>query len=283
MITKNFEEAVASWQQRVVVKKGKQSGDKELHQRQAELAIAAGEGISALVGYLREQLGFKSRNEILEATKEIPLLVRRLTVDEARCVPVELEREIVGEFGAISAADAMRPAFWTAMHIIWAEEELLEEGWASRLVKKDDNDRTARNICRYLGGLPHVRGKVSVLVNCPLARVWWRVRMAGRIADTSEKHLNFETIHSMLHPSQVWEILAEELVKRLAVMNEPRALATIFTFFNERMEKLNKKNVQNMIRQMASYSTIVNFSVAPFADMMEICSAVGQEGFTGSS
>ena len=282
MITKNFEEAVAAWQQRVVVKKGKGSGDENLQQRQADLATVAKKGMSTLVEYLRDQLGFASRNEILETKQEVPMLLRRLSVNEAQGPPVVLEQEIAGYFNTISAADAARPAFWTAMHIIWAEEELLEEGWSTKLVAKHDDD-TARRICRYLGGLPHVRGKVSVLVNCPLARVWWRVRTIGSIVDASEKHLSFDTIHGMLHRSQVWEYLAEQLVRRRAVMNEPRALATMFTYFNEGTEKLNKKKVQNMIRQMASYSTIVNFSVAPFADMMEICSAVGQEGFTGSS
>lgn len=282
MITKNFEEAVASWQKRVVIKKGKESGDKNLRRGQVDLTTAAKKGMSALLEYLREQLGFTSRNDILEAKQEVPMLLRRLSVSEAKGPPVVLEQEIAYSYSAISVADAARPAFWTAMHIIWAEEELLEEGWSTNLVAKN-NDDTARNICRNLGGLPHIRGKVSVLVNCPLARVWWRVRMASRIADASEKHLSFDTIHGMLHRSQIWEYLAEELVRRLAVMNEPKALATMFTYFNDGMEKLNKKNVQKIIRQLASYSTVINFSVAPFEDMMEICSRVGQEGFTGSS
>lgn len=282
MITKNFEEAVASWQQRVVVKKGKGSGDETLEQRQTDLVTAANEGMSALVEYLREQLGFTNRKEILETRQEIPMLVRRLTVNESQYVPVELEQEIAKSFNTISAADAVRPAFWTAMHIIWAEEDLLEQGWASKLVKKDDDD-TARTICRALGGLPHVRGKISVLVDCPLARAWWRVRMAGLIADASDEPLDIESIHRMLHSSTVWATLAGELVRRVAVMNEPRALAAMFSLFSEGHTPLNDKNILNMIRRMASYSTVVNFSVVPFADMKKLCSAIGQEGFTGSS
>lgn len=280
MITKNFEEAVASWQKRVVVKKGKDSGDKSLQERQVALTTAAKKGMSALVEYLREQLGFTNWNEILEAKQEVPMLLRRLSVSEAKGPPVVLEQEIAGSYSAISAADAARPAFWTAMHIIWAEEELLEEGWSTNLVAKNDDD-TARNICRNLGGLPHIRGKVSVLVNCPLARAWWRVRMARRIVDASEKYLSFDTIHGMLHRSQVWRILAEELVRRLAVMNEPRALAAIFTFFDKENREVNKKNVQNMIHRMASYSTVINFSVAPFEDMMELCSRLDSRGLRG--
>ncbi len=277
MITKDFEERVGNWQQRVVVKKGKESGEESLKQIQDELANAAREGTPALVEYLRDSLGVKNRSAMLEAKQEVPLLVRRLTVDEARYVPVELEREIAVSLESVSAEDAARPAFWTAAHIVWAEEGLLEDGWASRLVGKHD-DATARNVCRFLGGLPHVRGKVSVLVDCPLSRAWWRVRMAYRITDTSERNLTFEDTHKMLHRPSVWEALAEELVRRLAVMNEPRALAAICTrFLDEYSAEANRRQViRNMIHRMASYSTVVNFSLAPFEDMLMLC-ALGQQ------
>lgn len=283
MITKNFEEKVESWRQQVVVKDGKKEGGKELKQLQSELMTAARGGTTLLLKYLRGELGVKNRSDMLEEEREIPLLVRLLTVDEARYVPVELEQEIVGGLATISAADAARPAFWTAAHIVWAEEDLLEEGWARKLVGKDA-DATARNVCRNLGGLPHVRGKISVLVDCPLARAWWRVRMAGLIADASDEPLDIESIHRMLHSSTVWATLAGELVRRVAVMNEPRALAAMFSLFSEgHVASLNSKNVLKMIHRLASYSTVINFSVVPFADMMELCSAIGQEGFTGSS
>ena len=278
MITKTFEERVGRWQQQVVVKKGKESGEEALKQIQAEMANAAREGTPSLVEYLREQFEVKNRSAIFEAKQEIPFLVRRLTADEARYVPVELEREVAVSLEAISAADAVRPAFWTAAHIVWAEEGLLEDGWASKLVGKDD-DATARNVCRYLGGLPHVRGKVSVLADCPLSRAWWRVRMARRISDASEHHLTFEDTHKMLHRPSVWEAFAEELVRRLAVMNEPRALAAIcHRFLDEYSAEANRRNViRNMIHRMASYSTVVNFSLAPFEDMLMLCALDQQE------
>ena len=283
MITTEFEGKVDFWQQQVVVKKGKGSGDADLEQRQVDLETAAKEGMSALVEYLREQLGFTSRNEILEANQEIPMLGRRLTVDEARCVPVELEREIAEWFDSISAADAARPAFWTAAHIVWAEQNLLEEGWARRLVGKD-RDATARNVCRNLGGLPHVRGKTSVLVDCPLARAWWRVRVANLISEAGIERLDFDATHRLLHRSPIWAVLTGELVRRLAVMNEPRVLAVLVAFFNKgNLDKINKDHFKQMIHRMASYSTVINFYVAPFEDMMELCSRVGQQGFTGSS
>ena len=282
MITKNFEEAVASWQQWVVIKK-KGGGDEELKLRQSELMTAARGGTTILFEYLRGELGVKNRSDMLEEEREIPLLVRRLTVDEARYVPVELEQEIVEGLATISAADAARPAFWTAAHIVWAEENLLEEGWAKKLVGKDA-DATARNVCRNLGGLPHIRGKTSVLVDCPLARAWWRVRIANLIAEAGLERLGFDDTHRILHRSPVWEVLTGELVRRLAVMNEPRALAALVDFFNKgNIEKINKDHFKQMIRRMASYSTVVNFSVVPFADMKKLCSAIGQEGFTGSS
>lgn len=283
MITKNFEDKVGSWQQEVVVKRGKEEGGEELELRQSELMTAAQGGTTLLFEYLRRELGVKNRSDMLEEEREIPLLVRRLTVDEARYVPVELEREIVAGLATISAADAARPAFWTAAHIVWAEKNLLEEGWARKLVGKDA-DATARNVCRNLGGLPHIRGKTSVLVDCPLARAWWRVRIANLIAEAGLERLDVDDTHRILHRSPVWEVLTGELVRRLAVMNEPRALAALVTFFNKgNIDKINKDHFKQMIHRMASYSTVINFSVAPFADMMELCSAIGQEGFTGSS
>lgn len=103
--------------------------------------------------------------------------------------------------------------------------------------------------------------------------------MTHRIVDASEHNLTFEDTHKMLHHRPIWEVLAEELVRRLAVMNEPRALAAIcHRFLDEYAAEVNSRNViQSMIHRMASYSTVVNFSLAPFEDMLMLCALDQQE------
>ena len=39
-------------------------------------------------------------------------------------------------------------------------------------------DAAVRNPFRRMGGLPHVRGKLSVLADCPISCAWWRRRVA---------------------------------------------------------------------------------------------------------
>ena len=46
-------------------------------------------------------------------------------------------------------------------------------------------DDCVRSALRQLGGLPHVRGNKSVLVDCPFARAWWRERLVRRAEERS--------------------------------------------------------------------------------------------------
>ena len=211
---------------------------RQVTERQRELRRAIGSGPNAAAAWLRTQLGLEESGALLI---EAPRLPRPLTADEFIEPPFELEREIGQALSAeITTRDAARPWFWLLCHIAWLERGDLAGNvrrafcWSSAAAGKpnetDQLEAETRNFLRRTGGIEMVRGKVSVLSDCPLARAWWRYRLAHNAAHTAGdgKVLNAADAHRCLHHSgPIWEELVRLGVKRLTVLNHDRARAAI--------------------------------------------------------
>ena len=80
-----------------------------------------------------------------------------------------------------------------------------------------------------MGGVPSdVRGKFTVFVNPPLARAWWRGRLAVDVAQNSEGELNAEQAHYPLHASNAaWERLIQHSASQITVLNQARVRAAL--------------------------------------------------------
>ncbi len=210
----------------------------EVMGRQRELRRATGSGPKATAAWLRTQLRLQD-SETLPI--EAPGLPRPLTADEFIQPPFELEREIgLALAGNVTRRDAARPWFWLLCHIAWLERGDIRGNvrrafcWSAHAAGNVDErgqlEAETRNFLRRTGGIERVRGKVSVLSDCPLARAWWRYRLAlnaacmagdGRVLTPADAH------RGLAHSGAIWEALVGLGVKRLTVINHDRARAAI--------------------------------------------------------
>lgn len=266
VITPSFEESAEQWRRRVVIKKG--SGG-EYARRQRAVAEAAAAGTSSLMKYLHNELNTAAG--FLRPGVSIPVPSRRLSAQEMLRPPPQAATLIAETLSDVSPSDAASPAFWTAVHLQWAQSSIIDQQWSRELVGKDD-DATTRKVCRYLGGLPHIRGKTSVLSNCPISAVWWQRRTAARVAAVEDCELTEARLIEII--SGVWGPLSDELVMRVAVMNQPRALAALLTYYNRKNPAgvPTRKDFQNGLHHLAGFAKVMNFNAAPFDRMVKLCS-----------
>ena len=267
-VTSSFDERADRWRKRVVKKNG--IGD-ECAIRQKVLAEAAAGGTADLMKYLHNELNIAGG--FLRPGISIPIPTRRLSAQEMLRPPPQAAALIAETLSGVAPSDAASPAFWTAVHIQWAQSSIIDRQWAKELVGKND-DATARNVCRYLGGLPHIRGKTSVLSDCPISAVWWQRRTASRVAAVEECEISETRILEML--PTVWKILTAELVMRVAVMNQPRGLAALFTYYGRRYPEgvPSSKVFQEGLFHLAGFAKVMNFNAAPFGRMVGLCSGM---------
>ena len=140
--------------------------------RQKELLGVVSEGPVAFAAYLRGRLGLTAEDAI-----DAPTLPGPIDASEYRDPPFDLERTLSKSWnGLIRRRDASRPVFWTLAHIRWLERGQLGNHIEEALLRGGGRDSTddqrTRNLLRRIGGLPHVRGKVSVLSDSPISRAW---------------------------------------------------------------------------------------------------------------
>lgn len=278
VVTPTFEESAERWRKRVVIKKG--SGG-EYARRQQVVATTAAEGTSSLMKYLHNELNIAAG--FLRPGASIPVPPRKLSAEEMLRPPPQAATLIAETLSGVDPSDAASPAFWTAVHIQWAQNSIIDQQWSRGLVAKDD-DATTRKVCRYLGGLPHIRGKTSVLSNCPISAVWWQRRTAARVAAVEDCRLSEARLIEII--SGVWGRLSDELVMRVAVMNQPRALAALLTYYDRKdPESVPTREVfKEGLFHLAGFAKVMNFNVAPFERMVKLCSgseSPDEEGGSG--
>ena len=254
------ESSFVQWQQNIVfvAKNYSRRQDKgepiraEIRQRQEALEVAVRNGPEALGRHLREQLGLGE-----EASIGAPIFPRwALTSSEYLNPPVPLEVEL-GEAWAdvISPSQASRPVFWLLCHIEWIEQRRLGRNDLTEALlsapSRPDMDGRIRNFLRRSGGIPHVRGKISVFSDCTLARAWWRHRISQEIARASDGGISAATAHKVLHTSRpAWERLIMLSLRRLTVINHPRARAAIVRELNQRLDMFGSID-QHQVKSMA--------------------------------
>ena len=273
MIPQEVATCFSSWQNKVVLPKKHRT--ENLEAAQARLAEVVRGGSRSLVEYLLAELGLDG-----SLSYDAPMLPRCLTAGEAGDPPPQLEVEIADAFSGansrdnahpVTPAQAIRSVFWTISHVQWLKEGMLEEDWVQSLEGNSD-DATARNVCRKLGGLQHIRGKVSVLSDCPISRAWWRVRIAKQATEASEGRLTVENAYSALSRNTSWAELIGGCVKNVAVVNEPRALAAICTNIHNNFRIVPPKNyARDIARELARHSNVLSLHVTPFKELLRIC------------
>ena len=244
--------------------------------RQRALIDAVAQGPAALSQYLLRMLRVIDTTALHGA---VPPLPNPLTAAAMQRLPRYDEVKIAESLHNVLPAEAATPVYWTACHAVWIEQGYFDDLVASFLEgpgTRDDEART-RNFLRRTGGLERVRGKVSVLVNCPIAMAWWRVRTAREIAEVSEDTgVDFSTAHELLHDPTIWAELTGLSVKRLTSLNAPRARAAAMvalvergTIGNEVKASLKKTRCQGALRAVGRLSHSFSLNTTPWQTLLE--------------
>ena len=252
----------------------------EVASRQRVLAESVRGGPAMLVNHLREAL---SVNEF--KLGELPPLPRQVSPAEFRDPPFQLERELFDSWnGKIRRREAANPLFWTLCHMKWMSsgrmgdriEGALLGTLANGAAAKTD-DAATRNLLRRIGGLPHVRGKVSVLTDCPLSRAWWRGQISLVSAQDSFGELEPERAHKVLHANNdAWARLVGHSVRRVTVINHPRIRAALICQYRESSREISglpAQELQDVIRLIARHGPSVAFDCLEWSELVALVSS----------
>lgn len=230
----------------------------EVDERQRQLGEAVSAGSEQLSKYLVKQLDLS-----IDELSEAPTLLKPLTPSEFRNPTLEIEHGLYAHWRtAITPRDAARPLFWTICHAAWLLRGDFHPDIQGALLgsletgaPEQERDDATRNLLRRMGGLHHVRGKVSVRVDCPLSRAWWRGHHSELAALASHGDIDSFTAHRALHASNgAWASLSEYAVRRITMVNYPQALAALVWQFKEDARGSNSitgQRVQAMARRLA--------------------------------
>ena len=247
--------------------------------QQDELIAEVRDGPQALATLMRRKLGLSDTQEI--AAPELP---RPLTSSEYRDPPLVLERDLCASLSDLTPAIAAQPAFWTLCHIKWLEancfEPPLEPFFLGAKVTGKmpaKADTAVRNLFRRMGGLPHVRGKLSVLADCPISCAWWRRRVGQRAAAESERvgdAFSVEDAHRVLHAgNDAWARLVGDSVRRITVIPSSRIHAALIAeYIDAARDKhgLPAKELQAVVREVATFGKTLCFDTVPWKEMRAI-------------
>ena len=277
-------ERLSAWQTAAVKTGRKDDKHATAHNERAkplqeELIAAVKDGPQALASLMRDKLGL-GVTQVIDA----PELPRPLTSSEFRDPPLALERELCVSLPDLTPAIAAQPAFWTICHLDWIEADCFEPPLepfflGSKVSGKmpATTDRAVRNLFRRMGGLPHVRGKLSVLADCPISCAWWRLRVARLAVDESKRvgdPVSVKDAHRVLHAgSDAWARLVGDSVRRITVVNSSRLHAALIAeYFDTARDKggLPAKELQAVIRELATFGTTFCFDTVPWNELRAI-------------
>ena len=274
IVKDQFNHKLTNWRERIIKKGGKKiidenkPGGAELAEWQRYAVEAAESGSRRFARYLLSETGFNHPSDLLY---KVPKLINPLTWRESAhdTVSAQVEFDLVTATDSIDVrpSDAVQPAFWSAIMITWMTDGTVPNNWTTQtIVNTQHSDNKVRMLCRRIGGLPHVRGNTSVLTDCTFGRAWWRVKTAQRTALASEGHLEEQQAYEILRDKGTWTDLADDLVKRAAVMCHPRALAAVLVHVRDTGGK-----ARQAVRRLGSFREVVSFTSAPFNELVNLC------------
>jgi len=180
--------------------------------------------------FMREHVG-------TEGTEEIAVLDEKLTEHQYKEPPKETERRMYEAWKNISPETACRVTFWGAVTLRHIQDGRIRasylaanggslSGGLERVDKalsesgsEKDIDSCMRTILRRMSGLPEARGNISVYVNCPFGRAWWRGKLTEEVCENTGA--SCDSILDLLRWAQeYWETLVRLLVSRNSVLGD---------------------------------------------------------------
>ena len=187
------------------------------------------------------------RDENLEVEVSYPKT--ELTEKELTEPPRDTEQANYSRLAHLSPRVAAMHSFWTAYQVELVRrniiqpsflaaktggsgtgkeriEKALAEKKKSKVRRGQSLDDCVRTILRQFGGLPEVRGKVSLFVDCKLARSWWRGYFIQQFLQAFNEHDRTteleESVWDLLRlTSAPWDELLSYGLRKLTSINYP--------------------------------------------------------------
>lgn len=245
----------------------------DVRRRQRALVAAVYRGADALGIFLRERLGIGATERIWAP----PLSPVQMEASDLHRPSPELETELAASWGMIPPRLASRPLFWFLCHIAWIEEGRF--GYTGRRLadlflkggRSNTREAQTRNLLRRTGGLAPVRGRVSVFTDCPLARAWWRHRVAVQVEEASDGRVTRDTALRVLNFGPVWGELALACLRRVVVANQPRAQVAVVAQLDRRLRakgRLDKRDVKEALAVVAAHGEKRSFEHTPVDELL---------------
>lgn len=253
---------ISTWQQTMVDTKRQDRPSHELVARQQEFLKAAADSTRELVDYLVDQLGFDV--DILASSPPLD----RVTSDEMTKTPQIWERYVGAQLAEVLPSQAISSPWWYACHTAWLQNDVFPDPPdstfkarvgqatlrqpAARTSIQDRKllDDATRQLLRGLGGLPHIRRVKSVATDPPIARAYWRWRLAVKAAAHAppEAELTADMCHDILHRSS-WTKFIEGSQKKYSAVLAPRALAAVCAIAQADQRTIREPHIQTIARR----------------------------------
>ena len=215
-----------------LIKKGKSENGADVIEKQFALAQAAERSTQAFIDWF-DGIAIESRSQALSFRPK----TQPLTGQEIANPPIDTERDHYNILKDLPPRLAALPSFWTSYQLKMIRLGLFDPAdlatpigttketgraclqKAIRRTKKTLLDQCTRTILRQLGGLPEVRGYVTIFVDCRLSRAWWRGHLSHQVAE--DISLGIEDVWAHLRlPNATWDELQQYTVKRLTVVGD---------------------------------------------------------------
>lgn len=142
--------------------------------------------------------------------------------------------------------------------------------------KSDPVDDCVRSVLRQMGGLPEVRGRRSVIVDCPFSRAWWRQRLIKRASDRSgisQRNLGQAIRESKSH----WEKFAAVMISRNPVFGFDHvqdallvALALPFEDSDQPFPKLPAKRIWDICQRICILSGSRELGIFTYEEVLKL-------------
>ena len=246
-VPEQVESAFGPWQKSLVDTVRSKTPRPELVARQQAL-VSSAKTSEDLVSYLIEHLAITQ--EMIDAAPKL----EGITEKEMHNTNREWEQHVAKQLeqAHITRQQARSSTWWYICHVAWLQagtfpnppnttfKARLNDRILSRDVAKMSEsdtkklDEATRNLLRWLGGLPHIRGHRRVAEDPPIARAWWRYRIASDAAASTrgDVTLTVEDFHRTLRVN--WGTFIERSTASFSSLLAPRALAAVCVIANSK-------------------------------------------------
>ena len=203
--------------------------------------VAAATSSARLAAYLQKRLDLTP--EFILASPSLQAVAE----SEMLNTPFEWEFHVGQQLANVTPQQARSSPWWYVCHIAWLRSgvfpdppdttskarvnpRLTASNAATMLASASKNlDEATRQLLRRLGGLPHIRRSRGVATDPPIARAYWRHRLAAEAATAASggAGISVEGIHQMLHHRSSWGRFIERSQLTYSSLLSPRAITAV--------------------------------------------------------